>query len=57
MIEEYYVLSCFVLEKPFRVEFSGVGRVVGLVDGLGNIYEFRLPQQNHYEVLLQPLRK
>jgi len=51
MIEKHYNLSCYVLEHPYQVQYTAQGsEIVDLIDSNDDIYEFKLPDHENYEV-------
>jgi hypothetical protein len=52
MIEKHFNLSCYAIEHPYKVEYSSQEQeLVDLIDNNNDVYEFRLPDHEHYEVL------
>ena len=50
MIEKHYSLSCYALEHPYQAYYSKRKEMMELIDINNDIYQFRLPDYEHYEV-------
>lgn len=50
MIHSHFHLSCYALEHPFRAYYSYTANMIELIDINNDVYQFRLPDYEHYEV-------
>lgn len=53
MIDKHYNLSCYVLEHPYQAYYSQDKDMIELIDVNNEIYQFRLPDNEHYEVQMR----
>jgi hypothetical protein len=52
MIGRHVDLSCYALEHPYEVYYHKKKDIVELIDINNDIYKFRLPDKEHYDVLM-----
>ena len=50
MIDRHYTLSCYALERPYQAYYCQRKEIIELIDINNDIYQFRLPDFEHYEV-------
>lgn len=50
MIDKNYNLSCYALEHPFQAYYSHLKNMIELIDINNEIFQFRLPDIEHYDV-------
>jgi hypothetical protein len=55
MIDRHYTLSCYALEHPYKAYYCKSKDIVELVDVNHDIYQFRLPDHEHYEVKMKEM--
>jgi hypothetical protein len=51
MIDSHFHLSCYALEPPFKAYYSFTAHMIELVDINNEVYQFRMPDYEHYEVV------
>lgn len=51
MIGRHYNLSCYALEHPYQAYLCQSRDIIELIDANNDIYQFRLPDCEHYERL------